>query len=169
MFDRLASGIECFSEYTGRLVAWLVLAMVLLICYDVAMRYLFQSGSVALQELEWHLFAIIFLLGAAYTLKHDGHVRVDMIYQARCMGKKGRAWVNILGILLFLMPFSILIIISSWPFIENSFNSGETSPDPGGLPYRFIIKSMIPLSFLLLLIQSVAMLIRCIQLLRSKK
>jgi len=169
MFDRLALGIEYFSEYTGRFVAWLVLAMVLLICYDVAMRYLFQSGSVALQELEWHLFAVVFLLGAAYTLKHDGHVRVDMIYQARFMGDKGRAWVDILGILFFLIPFSILIIVSSWPFIENAFNTGEISPDPGGLPYRFIIKSMIPLAFLLLLIQSVAMLIRCVQSLRGKK
>ena len=75
--------IDAFSEWTGRAVSWLVLIMVLIIAYDVAMRYLFQSGSVGLQELEWHLFALVFMLGSAYTLKHDGHVRVDIFYQSR--------------------------------------------------------------------------------------
>ncbi|RKZ94960.1 MAG: C4-dicarboxylate ABC transporter permease, partial [Gammaproteobacteria bacterium] len=82
------SVIESITEWVGRTASWLVLAMVLLICYDVAMRYLFQQGSVALQELEWHLFALIFLLGSAYTLKHDQHVRVDIIYQSRFVSAK---------------------------------------------------------------------------------
>ena len=87
LLQRIARPVECFSEWCGRGVAWLVPAMVLLVGYDVAMRYLFQSGSVALQELEWHLFGLIFLLGAAYTLKHDDHVRVDVIYQSRFTGR----------------------------------------------------------------------------------
>jgi len=160
---RLASGIECFAEWCGRSVAWLTLALVLLVSYDVTMRYLFQDGSVALQELEWHLFALIFLLGAAYTLKHDEHVRVDLIYHSRWMSERRRAWVDLLGTLLFLLPFCVLIIVSAWPFVENSYTLNEHSPDPGGLPYRYLIKMMIPLCFVLLVVQGVAIIIRSAQ------
>ena len=155
-----ADWIERVSEWTGRGTSWLVLAMVLLIAYDVAMRYLFRTGSVALQELEWHLFALIFLLGAGYTLKHDDHVRVDVLYQSRWMNDRRRAWVNLLGTLVFLIPFCVLIIVSSWPFLHDSFVHGEGSPDPGGLPYRWLLKAAIPAGFALLLLQGIAIAIR---------
>jgi len=160
---RVAGTIECFSEWSGRVVSWLTLALVLLVSYDVSMRYLFQEGSVALQELEWHLFALIFLLGAAYTLKHDEHVRVDLIYHARWMSERRRAWVDLLGTLFFLLPFCFLIIYSSWPFVENSYLLNEHSPDPGGLSHRYFIKMMIPVCFVLLAIQGVALIIRSAQ------
>lgn len=160
---RVADAIDCVSEWSGRIVAWLTLLLVLLVSYDVSMRYLFQEGSVALQELEWHLFALIFLLGAAYTLKHDEHVRVDLFYRARWMNERKRAWVDLLGTLLFLLPFCILIIYSSWPFVENAFNLGEHSPDPGGLSHRYLIKAMIPLCFVLLSIQGLSIIIRSAQ------
>jgi TRAP-type mannitol/chloroaromatic compound transport system permease small subunit len=160
---RVASGIEYFAEWSGRTVSWLTLALVLLVSYDVTMRYLFQDGSVALQELEWHLFALIFLLGAAYTLKHDEHVRVDLIYHARWMSERRRAWVDLFGTLFFLLPFCILIIYSAWPFVENSYELNEHSPDPGGLPYRYLIKMMIPLCFVLLALQGIAIIIRSAQ------
>ncbi len=160
---RVAGVIECFGEWSGRTIAWLTLALVLLVSYDVTMRYLFQEGSVALQELEWHLFALIFLLGAAYTLKHDEHVRVDLIYHARWMSERRRAWVDLLGTLFFLLPFSVLIIYSAWPFVENAYILSEQSPDPGGLPYRYLIKLMIPLCFVLLVIQGIAIIIRSAQ------
>jgi len=152
--------IDSFTEYSGRSVAWLVLAMVLLICYDVAMRYLLQQGSVALQELEWHLFALIFLLGSAYTLKHDEHVRVDIIYQSSKLSDKHRALINILGILIFLLPFCILILISAWPFVENAYFYNEGSPDPGGLPYRYLLKASILIAFSMLILQGLADLLR---------
>ncbi len=142
---RVAGVIECFSEWSGRIT------------------YLFQEGSVALQELEWHLFALIFLLGAAYTLKHDEHVRVDLIYHARWMSERRRAWIDLLGTLFFLLPFSVLIIYSAWPFVENAYTLNEHSPDPGGLPYRYLIKMMIPLCFVLLAIQGIAIIIRSAQ------
>lgn len=160
LIQKTADCIERFSERSGRLISWLVLAMVLLICYDVAMRYLFTSGSVALQELEWHLFALLFLLGGAYTLKHDDHVRVDLFYKGRFMNPLRRAWVDLIGGLLFLVPFCLLIIISSWPFVANSFSMGEGSPDPGGLPYRYLLKAAIPAGFALLLIQGIASILR---------
>lgn len=145
------------------MVAWITLVLVLLISYDVAMRYLFQSGSVALQELEWHLFALIFLLGAAYTFKHDEHVRVDVFYKSRRLTKRGRAYIDLTGHLFFLLPFCILVIDSSLPFVGNAFDLGEGSPDPGGLPHRYLLKAAIPTGFLLLALQGVAGIIRSVQ------
>ncbi len=152
----ISNTINQFSETTGKLVAWLVLAMVLLVSYDVTMRYFFQSGSVALQELEWHLFSIIFLLGAAYTFKHDDHVRLDLFYQSRYMNDHRRAWVNLIGGLFFLLPFCLLIIYCSWPFMQQAYIHAEGSPDPGGLPYRWLLKAIIPLGFIFLMLQGIA-------------
>ena len=156
----LVQQIEKISEWCGNAVSWCVLAMVLIISYDVFMRYFFQIGSVALQELEWHLFAVIFLLGASYTLKHDGHVRVDIFYHSKKLTEVHRAWVDLAGTILFLIPFCLLIIISSWDFVGNSFNILEGSPDPGGLPFRFLLKAAIPVGFILLLMQGVAIILK---------
>ncbi len=156
LLQQISDKLDQFSEFSGKLVSWLVLAMVLLVSYDVTMRYLFLSGSIALQEMEWHLFSLIFLVGAAYTLKHDDHVRLDLFYKSRFMNDERRAWVNLLGSLLLLIPFCILIIITSWPFVFQAYIHLEGSPDPGGLPYRWILKAGIPLGFTLLLLQGVA-------------
>jgi TRAP-type mannitol/chloroaromatic compound transport system permease small subunit len=156
--ERLAYRLETLSEHTGRAVSWLVLALVALVGYDVAMRYVFRAGSVAAQELEWHLFALIFLLGAAYALKHDAHVRVDMLYQR--LDAQGRAWVDLAGSLLFLLPFCLIMIATSVPFAYAAFLYGEGSPDPGGLPHRFLIKSAIPAGFALLALQGLAQALR---------
>lgn len=165
MLDAVARAIEALSERSGRMAAWLILLMVLLICYDVTMRYLFHSGSVAVQELEWHLFAMVFLLGAAYTMKHDAHVRVDVVYHSKWMNARRRAWVDLLGGILFLLPFCILIITTAWPFAYTAYELGEGSPDAGGLPYRFILKGAIPVGFGLLLLQGMASIIRSVQIL----
>ena len=160
MIKNIINSIDILNETIGRAASWLVLAMVLLICYDVTMRYSFHQGSVALQELEWHLFALIFLLGSAYTLKHNNHVRVDILYQSQYLSNKHRAMINILGILLFLIPFCVLILITTWPFVENAYYYLEGSPDPGGLPYRYLLKGSILVAFTLLILQGVAELLR---------
>lgn len=152
--------IDAISEWSGRISAWLILCMVLLVCYDVFMRYTFNTTSVALQELEWHLFALTFLLGAAYTLKHDDHVKVDIIYHTRWINPRRKAYLGIIGGLLFLLPFCVLIIYSSYPFVHNAFIQNEGSPDPGGLPYRWLLKAAIPLGFFLLLLQGIADILR---------
>ena len=164
----LTEKIDLISESIGKITAWLVLIMVLLISYDVAMRYLFQSGSVALQELEWHLFSLIFLLGAAYTLKHDDHVRVDLIYRSKRFSDRYRAWINILGSLFLLIPFCLLIVINSWPFVFNALTLNETSPDPGGLPYRWLLKAAIIVGFGLLLLQGIGEILKNIHKLSRK-
>ncbi|MGD8306251.1 MAG: TRAP transporter small permease subunit, partial [Ignavibacteria bacterium] len=122
---------------------------------DVIVRYLFEKSSVGLQELEWHIFALIFLLAAAYTLEIDEHVRVDVFFTRFSVKKK--AWVDFIGSVIFLIPFCIIVILSSYEFIEISVRVGETSPDAGGLPARYILKSVIPISFFLMLLQGIAL------------
>lgn len=154
--QRLTHIINKFSEWIGFLVSQLVLILVAIIVYDVSMRFFYNQGSVLLQELQWHLFALIFLLGAAYTLKHDEHVRVDIIYQSTWVSDKTRAWINLFGSLFFLLPFCIFIIIASIPSVKMAYLFNEGSPDPGGLPYRFLLKSAIPIGFSLLTLQGIA-------------
>lgn len=143
--------VDNLNERIGYLISWLTTLMVLVVCYDVFTRYLLKNSMVAVQELEWHLFAVIFLIGAAYTLKNEKHVRVDIFYVK--LSKKRQAWINLLGSILFLIPFSILVIWSSQNFVINSFNIREISPDPGGLPARYLLKACIPLGFFLVLLQ----------------
>ena len=147
--------IDTLNEWIGRGVSWVTLALVLVVFVDVVMRYLFNTSFVFTQELEWHLFAFIFLIGAGYTLLHDGHVRVDIIYQR--LGKKGRAWINLIGVIFFLLPGCIMVIVTSWEFVYNAWVVMEGSPDPGGIPYRFIVKGTITVGFLLLTLQGISL------------
>lgn len=165
--EKIASNIDLLNEKIGVSVSWLTSILVVLVCLDVVTRYVFNSSSIAIQELEWHIFSVIFLLAAAYTLKHDRHVRVDLFYHR--MSEKNKARVNFLGHLFSMIPFSLLVIWSSQDFVMNSFNAGEVSGDPGGLPYRFIIKACIPLGFFLILLQSLSLLFKSTQIIRSSK
>ena len=153
---KIISIIDAFTECTGKFISIFVIILVLLVGYDVSMRYLFNSGSIAIQELEWHLFSIILLLGSAYTLKHDEHVRLDIFYSSKLINDKVRIWLDVLGTLLILLPFCLLIIVSAWPFVTQAYIHNEISPDPGGLPARWLIKAAIPLGFFFLLIQGIA-------------
>lgn len=150
--------IDRINEKIGYGVSWLTTLMVLIVCYDVFTRYVLKASSVAVQELEWHLFAIIFLIGAAYTLKEDKHVRVDVLYSR--LSPSGKAWVNFLGSLIFLIPFAMLTIWASLNFVKSSFMMGETSPNPGGLPARYMLKACIPIGFFLILLQAIALALR---------
>lgn len=163
----VADAINTLNEWIGRAVAWLLVLMVATVAFDVAMRYLFQSGSVALQELEWHLFGIIFLGGAAYTLKHGDHVSVDVLYASRHLGDRQRLIIDIAGTVLFLLPFSALVVWSSLPFVADAWQASEHSPDPGGLRWRWLIKAAIPAGFALLMLQGVAGLIERVAALRA--
>ena len=157
---RASKVIDRVNEWIGVKISWLTSLLVLIICGDVVMRYFFNTSSAGVFELEWHIFAVIFLLGAAYTLKHDKHVRVDVSYSR--FTEKQKAWVNLIGTLLFLLPFSVVVVYSSYKFVGNSFRLQESSPDPGGLPARFIIKSAITIGFALLLLQSISLFFKSI-------
>lgn len=146
--------IDRINSIIGRAVSWLSLVLVLVIVVDVAMRYIFSITSAASFELEWHLFALIFLLGAAWTLQEDKHVRVDVFYQR--FSKKTQGWINLIGTLGLLLPFCAVAFYESLSFVGSSFSVLETSPDPGGLPARYLIKGAIPVGFLLLGLQGIS-------------
>lgn len=150
--------VDNLNEKLGVFVAWLTTVLVLVVCYDVFTRYFLKRSSVAVQELEWHLFAIIFLVGAGYTLKYDRHVRVDVFYMK--FSRKVQAWIDFLGSVIFLIPFCLLGIWSAKIFVINSFIIKESSPDPGGLPARYLLKAVIPIGFFLLLLQGIALAFR---------
>ena len=152
---RIAHLIDRINEGIGKGVSWLATILVLVVSYDVFTRYILKRTSVAFQELEWHLFALLFLLTLAYTLKHDRHVRVDILYVR--LSPRIRAFIDLAGSVLFLIPFSILVIWASKDFVMNSFAIREGSPDPGGLPARYLLKAAIPLGFLLLALQGLSL------------
>jgi TRAP-type mannitol/chloroaromatic compound transport system permease small subunit len=158
--------IDKLNDKIGSLTSWLTALLVLVVSYDVIVRYLVEESSVGLQEFEWHLFALIFLLSAAYTLKIDDHVRVDVFYTK--FSSRKQAWINFLGSILFLIPFCIVVIIASQDFVSLSFRINETSPDAGGLPARFILKAFIPISFFLLLLQGIALVFKSFLKLKEK-
>ncbi len=134
--------------------------LVLVVVYDVFTRYVLSLSSVAVQELEWHIFALLFLLAAPYTLKHNKHVRVDVFYSR--LTEKQKALVNIIGGVMFLVPFTLIVVFASGSFVGNAFVVLESSPDPGGLPYRYVLKAAIPVSFLFFFLQGIAEIFRSI-------
>jgi TRAP-type mannitol/chloroaromatic compound transport system permease small subunit len=163
--DKISQIIDQLSEWTGRLVAWLTFFMVIVTFVVVLLRYLFDLGSIALQESITFMHAMVFMLGAAYTLRHEGHVRVDIFY--RRFGERGRAWVDLLGVLLLLIPVTLFITWVSWEYVASSWSLLEGSREAGGLPGVFLLKSVIPLMALLLLLQGVAMGLRALRVIRG--
>ena len=154
----IVNAIDRLNTLIGQATSWLSTLLVVVVCYDVFTRYFLRKSSVAVQELEWHIFAVLFLIAAAYTLKIDGHVRVDVLYTQ--MSPRMQAWINFVGCLVFLIPFSILVIYTSQKFVSMSWSIMETSPDPGGLPYRYLLKAMIPAGFFLVLLQGISLALR---------
>jgi TRAP-type mannitol/chloroaromatic compound transport system permease small subunit len=155
---KLEKLINKFSDFIGTIAAILLLGLLANVFYDVIMRYLFNNVSIGMQELEWHLYASIFLLGITYTLKENAHVRVDIIYEH--LNPKKQAFIDISGTLFLLLPFCLLVAYYGIGFAQESFSLGEGSGDPGGLAHRWIIKSMISLSFIFVIIASIGFILR---------
>ncbi len=158
MLLKLERGFDKFADFIGTITAIAMVLMILNVFYDVIMRYFFRAGNIGMQEMEWHLFSVIILLGVAYTLKEDGHVRVDLIYDRLKPTKK--AMINMIGAVIFILPIAFLVGISSIDNVLEAFETMEQSGDPGGLPYRWIVKALIPLSFFLLIITTIGFFIR---------
>jgi TRAP-type mannitol/chloroaromatic compound transport system permease small subunit len=155
--ERFADLIELAIDRIGRLAAWFGMALVLLVAYDVLGRYVLGGASVAMQELEWHMLPPIALIGMSYAMCHKEHVRVDVFYEK--FPPRLRIAIDFLGALLTAI-IAILIIDLSLDYVWQSFRIGEGSPDPGGLPYRFILKGFIPVGFALLFLQALAQCIK---------
>lgn len=164
-----ARRIDTISETSGRVLYWLSLGMVGVGAFNAIVRYLDRYTGLGLSsnlwiELQWYLFSVLFLLGAAYTLKHNDHVRVDVLYSQ--LSRRGQAWINLLGTILFLLPFCGVVLWMSIPFVSNSWAILEASSDPGGLP-RYPIKTVIPLALFLVMLQGVSIMIREVAVLRG--
>ncbi len=154
MLLRFANFVDWLNEQVGRFAAWFTTILVLVICVDVLFRYLFQETAVWIVELEWHLFSLIFLLSGGYALKHNKHVRVDLFYAK--FSERDKALLNLFGTVVFLIPWCLVLMYYAYQFAALSFMDGEGSPNPGGLPARYIIKSVIVIGLFLLLLQGLA-------------
>ncbi|NQY19749.1 MAG: TRAP transporter small permease subunit [Campylobacteraceae bacterium] len=165
MLVKIEKAFDKFADIIGAITSIAIVLMIFNVTYDVIMRYFFRSGSIAFQEMEWHLFSVVILLGMAYTLKEDGHVRVDLIYDG--LTDKRKALIDMIGVITFILPIAFLIINASIPYVIETFQSGEISGDPGGLTHRWIVKSLIPLSFILLVITSIGFFIRNLNIYRG--
>jgi TRAP-type mannitol/chloroaromatic compound transport system permease small subunit len=154
-----ADGLDVFIDRIGRVTGWCSFAIVVVMAYNVLLRYFFRTGSVAMQELEWHLMAPICMLGLSYAILKDGHVRVDILF--------GRFPPRLQRLIEFVSTVLVVIVIAillklSIPYVMQSYNIGEKSPDPGGLTHRWIVKGMLPAGFALVLVQSVAAMLRAL-------
>lgn len=158
MLNKMLSNIEAFIDWTGRTVSWLSLLLVLVTFSVVVLRYVFDSGSIALQETSSYLHATIFLVGMAYTLQQDAHVRVDIFYTN--FSPQTKAWVNLCGALFLLLPFMLFITWISWSYIASSWSVFESSREAGGLPGVFILKSLILVMTALLSLQALTQVAR---------
>lgn len=165
--QRVQLRLDQLNQSIGKAISWLNLLLVLLVCFDVVTRYFFNDTEAWIMELEWHIFALIFLLGSGYALQMDRHVRVDLFYQR--FKPRDQALVNFVGTLLFLLPWSGLLGYFSFTYAYESFLIRETSPDPGGLPARYLIKFAMVLGFLLLWLQGLSLLIKSWQDMRAQK
>jgi TRAP-type mannitol/chloroaromatic compound transport system permease small subunit len=167
MLDRIERSIDRFSDVLGWIAGGLMFVMLINVFYDAIMRYFFRSGSIALQELEWHIFSVVFLFGVAYALKEDGHVRVDILYDR--FSPKWKAIVNIAGTFLFLIPLAVLIANGSTWYVHEAYTQGEISGDPGGLTHRYLIKSVIPISFVFLIVSAAGFVVRNIRIFKGEE
>jgi TRAP-type mannitol/chloroaromatic compound transport system permease small subunit len=149
--DRLLTAIDGLNEILGRAIAWLTLGMVLVTFLVVVARYAFGAGSIALQESVTWMHAAVFMLGAAYTLKHDEHVRVDLFH--RGWSARTKAGVEVIGVLVLLVPTSALLLWLGWDHAAAAWRIGEGSREAGGLPGVYLLKSLVPLGAALLLMQ----------------
>jgi len=141
---KLDEGLAWLSKICGWIACVAMILMAVNVFYDVVARYAFNTVSIGMQEMEWHLYSVVFLLGIPYALRTDGHVRVDVFYTN--WSNRTKAWVNLVGAIIFVIPFAYLIGTYGYSFALDSYAMGEGSGDPGGLPHRWIIKSVIPIT-----------------------
>lgn len=155
---RWSQRIDRIADQIGRAISYIWLILLGVIMLNVLMRYAFNEGRIEMEELQWHLYSIGFLLGLGYAYQADAHIRVDVLHER--LRHRTKAWIELYGILLLLLPFITLVLIYSIPFVASSYAVAEVSASPGGLPLRWLIKAVLPLAFLLLLMTVIARTIR---------
>jgi TRAP-type mannitol/chloroaromatic compound transport system permease small subunit len=159
----LDNGLARVSYLCGWIATVALILLLLNVFYDVVARYAFNDVSIGMQELEWHLYSIVFMLGVPYAMRTDGHVRVDVFYDR--WGDRAKAWVNLVGSAVFAIPFALLIVWYGSGFTAESFELGETSGDPGGLAYRWLIKGLVPVAAVFMATSGLGMITKAIRVL----
>ncbi len=167
MLIKVEKIVESAVSVIAKITSILLLLMIFNVFYDVIMRYFFLNSSVGMQEMEWHLFSVVILFGVSVALMDEGHVRVDFLYERFSVRKK--AVINILGTLFFLLPLALLVASGSFDFVMDSYSINEISEDPGGLTHRWIIKAMIPFSFIFLIFTSLGYVVKNLNIYRGAK
>jgi len=162
---QLEKKMDSVIDGIGYVTGVLLIIMILNVAFDVMMRYVFHNSSIGMQEVEWHLFSVIILYGTGYALRHNAHVRVDFVYDRLPEHKK--AWINIIGTILFLLPLALLIVYGSYDFVMDAYTTHEISEDPGGLLYRWAIKAQIPIAFTFLIFCALNYILHHINVLRG--
>jgi TRAP-type mannitol/chloroaromatic compound transport system permease small subunit len=165
LLKRLSSGVDALNDRIGAVLRWLVLIMVLTGAGNAVVRYFSRGLGLSLNlvpvtEAQWYLFSAVFLLGAAYALRHGVHVRVDVLYER--VTTRTRAWIDLVGTVLFLVPFAVMMLWVTFPAVRSSWQIREVSPDPGGLP-RYPIKALILVSFALLVLQALSEIVKQVE------
>ncbi len=163
--NSLINTIERFVDWTGRTVSWLTLLMVIITFVVVCLRYIFDIGWIAMQESVTYMHAMVFLIGAAWAMQQEAHVRVDIFYSN--FSNRARAWVDLLGTLLLLLPVMLFVVWVSWEYVIDSWNVLEGSREAGGLPGVYLLKSLIIVLAVLLILQGLVQLVRSIQTIRN--
>jgi len=161
MYSKILAKVEAFIDWSGRTVSWLSLALVLITFLIVVLRYVFDVGSIALQETTTYMHASIFLVGMAYTMQQNAHVRVDIFYSQH--SERGKAWVDLFGAVFLLLPVMLFISWISWFYIASSWSVLEGSREAGGLPGVFLLKSLILVMTFLLMLQAFSQIARNIE------
>ena len=156
---KIVAACDRLNEWIGSvIVSTAVICFILVIFANVVLRYVFNTSFVFMAELEWHIFSFVFLLGAGFTLLHDGHVRVDVVYSV--LDRKKKALINLIGVLIFLIPSCFLVLKTSIPWVITAYEIKETSIDPGGIPNRYLIKAALPAGYFLMLIQGLLLFVK---------
>lgn len=164
MLLSISRGIDALNERVGKTVMWLVLACVLVSSFNAMSRYALSISSNAWLELQWYLFAMVFLLCSGYTLLHNEHIRIDVVSSR--FSQRTQTWIDIFGTVFFLLPVALYLMWSSWPLFLNAWHSGETSANAGGL-IRWPARLMIPVGFFLLTVQALSELIKRVAFLKG--
>lgn len=153
-----SDAIDRFVVALASVVNWIWVVLILLIVLNVTLRYVIGTNYIAMEELQWHLYAVGFMIGLGFALDQDGHVRVDVV--AERLSKRTRAWIELLGLTLLVLPLVAIILYNAWPFVTRAFSLGEVSAAPGGLTHRWIIKSVILVAFCYLGLAAISRLCR---------
>jgi TRAP-type mannitol/chloroaromatic compound transport system permease small subunit len=161
--NRFSSVIDGFIARVGHAASWLWPILVIVVVLQVVLRYGFGQGSIMFEELQWHIYAVGFMIGLSYCADVDRHVRVDVI--AEKWSLRTRAWIELIGLVAFLLPFAVIVAFEGVPYAKSAWDFHEVSAAPGGLPYRWVLKSFISIAFALLALTAVSRLTRCTTLL----